>query len=288
MSTTLLMVGFQTDYFKSGKMPLKGTKRAAKKAEELLAWFREQNLPVVHVQQINQEEKASALQADSKGAAFHKALAPAEGEKVVQKHYPNSFQETDLAAYLKSKKTSSLVVAGTMTHLDIDVTVKAAKELGYDCTLISDACVTKKLTLEGKKVKADDVQLAYLAALQTTYAQVISSGKFLKKQAKEAKKQLKEVEAENKQQAKEAKKQIKEAEAENRQQEKKAEEPKAVKKPRPSRAKTAQKPAAAKTTQEKPAQEKPVQEKPTEEILVQEKPAQEKPVQEKEEPAVKA
>lgn len=62
-----------------------------------------------------------------------------------------------------------------MTHMCIDATVRAAKDLGYTSTLIEDACATRALEINGKKVAAEDVQTAFLAALSPFYATIQSS-----------------------------------------------------------------------------------------------------------------
>jgi nicotinamidase-related amidase len=62
----------------------------------------------------------------------------------------------------------------------IDTTTRAAADMGYSCTLISDACATRDLVFNDKKAKAADVQVAYMAALDGTFAQVISADQFLR------------------------------------------------------------------------------------------------------------
>jgi nicotinamidase-related amidase len=61
----------------------------------------------------------------------------------------------------------------------IDATTRAAKDLGYSCTLIGDACATKDLKIAGQTVKAGDVQTAFLAALNSTYSTVITAGEYI-------------------------------------------------------------------------------------------------------------
>ncbi len=70
---------------------------------------------------------------------------------------------------------TELVICGAMTHMCIDTTTRAASDLGYSCTLISDGCATRNLVFNEQKVKAADVQLAYLAALNGSFAHVIST-----------------------------------------------------------------------------------------------------------------
>ncbi len=106
------------------------------------------------------------------GAEIHDNVAPATGEKVIEKNFPNSFRDTDLLDYLRSEGITDLVVCGMMTQMCVDATVRAAKDFGFSCTVIGDACATKDLEIGGRTVSAADVQTAFLAALNYFYATV--------------------------------------------------------------------------------------------------------------------
>jgi nicotinamidase-related amidase len=49
-----------------------------------------------------------------------------------------------------------------MTHMCVDATTRAAKDLGFNITLIGDACATKNLEINGQKVAATDVHASFL------------------------------------------------------------------------------------------------------------------------------
>ena len=61
-----------------------------------------------------------------------------------------------------------------MTHMCIDTTVRAAFDLGFQSQLAGDACATRDLTWQGQVVPAAQVQMAFLAALDGTFATVLS------------------------------------------------------------------------------------------------------------------
>ena len=76
---------------------------------------------------------------------------------------------------LRKRQTTTLVIAGMMTHMCIDTTTRAAADLGFQCMLAHDACATRELTFGGLTVPAAQVQVAYLAALDGPFAQVRSA-----------------------------------------------------------------------------------------------------------------
>ncbi|MBN8883998.1 MAG: cysteine hydrolase [Salana multivorans] len=66
-------------------------------------------------------------------------LVPGEGEPVVQKHYGDSFEATDLEDVLAAAGVGHLVVTGAETDACIRSTIHGAFTRGYDVTLVGDA-----------------------------------------------------------------------------------------------------------------------------------------------------
>lgn len=175
----LLIIDVQNDYFEGGKAELVGSEAAVRNVGRILGRFRKDNLPVVHIQHLSVRPDASFFLPGSQGVEIHEAVKPLDREQVVVKHYPNSFRETELLDYLKSKGITDLVVTGMMTHMCVDATARAAKDFGFNCVVVGDACATKDLTVNGEKVKAHEVQTAFLAALSYFYAEVTTTDKYL-------------------------------------------------------------------------------------------------------------
>ena len=175
MRQALLVVDMQNDYFSGGKMELVGIEQAAKKAEQALELCRIKNLPIMHIQHISNREGATFFLPNTDGVLIHKDLTPKSGEQVVQKHLPNSFRETLLHEYLQQEDIQELIICGAMTHMCIDTTVRAAFDLGYSCIVLSDACATRDMEFGGMSIKASQVHAAFMAALSSPFAKVIST-----------------------------------------------------------------------------------------------------------------
>ena len=170
----LLLIDIQNDYFEGGSNRLCGSEEAAIEASRLVKYFRIRNLPVVHVQHISTRAGAKFFLPDTIGAEIYHSVSPKDDEPVVIKYTPNSFFKTDLKSILDSMNITDLTVCGMMTHLCIDTTVRAAKDLGYNSTVVYDACATKDLKFQEESLEAKDVQLAFLAALYPYFAQICS------------------------------------------------------------------------------------------------------------------
>jgi len=175
MTHALLLIDIQNDYFPGGLYPLSEPQAAADKAAQVLAAYRAQGKPVIHIQHIATRPGATFFLPDSLGAEIHASVAPLPGEAVLTKAYPNSFRETGLQALLTQLNVTHLTVAGMMTHRCVDTTVRAAFDLGYQIELIHDACATRDLSHAGTDVPAAQVQVAYMAALSVGFARVVTA-----------------------------------------------------------------------------------------------------------------
>ena len=175
MSTALVLIDLQNDYFPGGAMELVGSDAAVANAAQLLAAFRRAKAPVVHVQHIAKRPGATFFLPGTPGAEIHAAVRPAAGETLVVKHFPNAFRETTLLDALRAAGATRIVFAGMMTHMCVDTTVRAAADLGFACDLAHDACATRDLAFGGRTVDAASVHLAYVAGLNGAFANVRSA-----------------------------------------------------------------------------------------------------------------
>lgn len=175
MHSALLLIDIQNDYFPGGAMQLEGSRDAGQRAAALLAAFRGKGLPVIHVQHVSTRPGATFFLPDTEGVEIHHSVAPRDGEAVVRKHFPNSFRETPLLDQLREQRVTDLVIAGMMTHMCVDTTVRAAFDLGFVIQLAHDACATRALSFGGSTVAAADVQAAFMASLNGLFAKVRSA-----------------------------------------------------------------------------------------------------------------
>jgi nicotinamidase-related amidase len=175
MSTALVLIDLQNDYFPGGAMELVGSDEAVANAARLLEAFRRKGAPAIHVQHIAQRPGATFFLPGTPGAQIHAAVRPAPEEPLVVKHFPNGFRETTLLDALRTAGATRIVFAGMMTHMCVDTTVRAAADLGFACDLAHDACATRDLAFGGRTVDAASVHIAYLAALNGAFASVRST-----------------------------------------------------------------------------------------------------------------
>ncbi len=179
VNTALVLVDIQNEYFPGGKRELDGALPASLKARQLLEYFRQNSMPVFHIQHIADRPGKATFMPGTDGIKFHANVAPLPVESVFVKHYPNSFRDTPLLDALREGGIQRLVVAGSMTHMCIDTTVRAGYDLGFEILLAADACATRSLSYLGQTIPAQQVHAVFLAAIDGTFAKVLSVDEIL-------------------------------------------------------------------------------------------------------------
>ena len=178
MKEALLLIDIQNDYFPGGKMELVSMEEAAKKAGELLKAFRTAGKPVFFIKHMSTRSDATFFVPGTQGMDIHPSVNPLPNETVIEKHFPNSFLQTDLLSVLKESEVTDLIICGAMSHMCIDTTVRAAKELGFKCTLIADACATRNLKFAEEILPAQTVHASFMAALDGMFATIMTADEY--------------------------------------------------------------------------------------------------------------
>jgi nicotinamidase-related amidase len=175
----LLVIDIQNFYFDGGRIPLVGSVEASLQAKAVLGAFRARKIPVIHIQHLPQGTETFEPGITDRQYAIQANVAPLAGESVVVKHFANSFRGTPLQALLKDLNIRTLVIVGMQTHMCVEAAVRAGADLGYNVIVVEDACATRDLKLHETTVPAASVHAAVLAALNGTYAKVVTSGEIL-------------------------------------------------------------------------------------------------------------
>jgi nicotinamidase-related amidase len=141
----------------------------------LLAAWREEGLPIVHIRH-DSVERESPYRPDRPGNRFKPETAPRTGEAVVAKHTRSAFVDTALEATLDKFGATTLVICGALTHNSLEATARHAADLGYRVFVVADACWAVDLAMrEGRPWPAEIVHRLALACLDGEYGDVVDS-----------------------------------------------------------------------------------------------------------------
>ena len=112
----IIVVDLQKDYLATGSFALVGIDEAAANAAKVIEAAHSAGDKVIHVRHENPAD-ASFFVHGTEGTEIIPAVAPAEGELVITKNYPNAFRETELKQALDADGIKDVVVVGAMSHM---------------------------------------------------------------------------------------------------------------------------------------------------------------------------
>ena len=167
----VIIIDAQREYL-DGALGLPGIDARLAQIESLLARARKAGTPVFHVRHLGRA--GGLFDPEGDGSQILAAAGPAEGETVVEKRLPNAFAGTDLDERLRGLGVKKLIFAGFMTHMCISSSVRAAFDLGYDCTVVASASGTRALPRADSSgvLSADEMHAAALAGLADRFATI--------------------------------------------------------------------------------------------------------------------
>jgi nicotinamidase-related amidase len=172
--SALILIDCQNTY-REGVMQLEGVEPALEQCKMLLERFRAAGRPVIHIQ--HNAGVGTPYDVTAPIGAIAEVVAPRDGEPVVVKAYPSSFEQTNLAAILKDYGVEELTLAGFMTHVCVNSTARAAFNLGFKPTVVAAATATRSLpSPTGGVTPAKTLHDASLTALSDIFAVVVPAG----------------------------------------------------------------------------------------------------------------
>lgn len=149
--TALVIIDVQKGLFTIEDFPLYKEDVLIRNIRTLIKKAHSTGVQILFIQ--HNELKGKRLETDTENWKIHPSIAPKSKDITVQKYNSDSFMNTVLDEELKKKKITRLVVAGLMTPMCIDTSVRSAVSHGYDVVLIQDA----HSTIDSEILKAPQI-----------------------------------------------------------------------------------------------------------------------------------
>jgi nicotinamidase-related amidase len=176
VSTGIVVIDIQNDYFPGGAYPLSGSEPAAVVARDVLDSARALGTTVLHFQHLATEADATFFIPGTAGVEIYPLVAPVAQERQITKGSANAFVGTGLERLLRDENIDHLVIMGMMSSMCIDATTRAALDLGFAVTVLHDACAAPDFEFQGTEVPGASVHAAFMAALRDAGADVLAAG----------------------------------------------------------------------------------------------------------------
>ncbi len=138
--TALIVIDVQRGMFAFPDQPPHDGEAVLSRIADLVARARETSTPLIFVQ--HDGGAGHPLEKPTEGWGVHPGTGYRAGDAVVEKRYPDAFQDTNLQERLADLDVSTLILTGMMTEYCVDTTCRRAFSLGYDVILASDAHTT--------------------------------------------------------------------------------------------------------------------------------------------------
>ncbi|MEO5494631.1 MAG: cysteine hydrolase family protein [Sphingomonas sp.] len=173
-NTALLVIDMQVG-FDDPSWGARNNSDAEEKAAALIAAWRAQGAPVIHVHH-DSPEPDGRLRRGTPGNLPKPETRPIDGECVYRKAFNSAFIGTSLDEDLRAMGADTLVIVGLTTNHCVSTTVRMASNLGFLTFVAADATAAfDRANLDGRIRTAADVHDAALSDLQGEFAEVVSS-----------------------------------------------------------------------------------------------------------------
>ena len=137
MPTALIVIDVQNDLVDA--LPAERRADLLDAIGALVRQARQSGTPVVYVRH---NEDDGPLRVQTPPWEIAAAIAPSDGEPVVDKRFGDAFQETDLAGVLSARDAGEVVLCGMQSDFCVDATARGAVKRGYRVTVVEDAHAT--------------------------------------------------------------------------------------------------------------------------------------------------
>jgi nicotinamidase-related amidase len=142
---------------------------------ELLAAFREHNVPIFHIRHEGTRPGSSFLP-NGTGFPVKDEAREIEGEPVIVKQVNSAVIGTDLEKRLRAADIRTLVICGATTNHCVETTTRMAGNLGFDARLVRDATWTfDRVGPDGDVHTAADIHAMTLSNLNGEFARIVSA-----------------------------------------------------------------------------------------------------------------
>lgn len=134
--TALIIIDVQKGMFDKSN-PVYGAEKLLDNISKLIEKARQVKLPIIYIQ--HNARPGAALEKGSEAWEIHTHITPQQSDSVIEKSYPDSFQDTRLHEKLEELEVKELILCGIQTEVCVDTTTRRAFSQGYSCTLVMDA-----------------------------------------------------------------------------------------------------------------------------------------------------
>lgn len=145
----------------------------------LLTAWRGRALPTVHIRH-DSVVADSYLRPELPGNDYKDEVRPLPGETEFGKTCNSAFVGTGLEKYLRDQGFGRLIVVGLTTDHCVSATTRSAADLGFDVTLVADACAAfERRGYDGRYYSGEEIHRVNIVSLDGEFCRVRQTAQLL-------------------------------------------------------------------------------------------------------------
>jgi nicotinamidase-related amidase len=179
MRRALVVIDVQNEYV-SGKLPIEfpAVEMSLANIGRAMDTAREAGIPIVVVQTASPPD-APVFARGSQGWQLHDVVRSRAWDHYVDKSLPSAFAGTDLAEWIAAQGVDTLTVAGYMTQMCDDSTVRQAVHSGLLVEFLHDAAGAVSFENRAGRATAEEIHRVFTVVMQTRFAAVMSTAEWI-------------------------------------------------------------------------------------------------------------
>ena len=139
-NTALIVIDLQEEYYDEGRpWYVPDGPRVLENTKRLLEAARDSGAEVVHVRHVNPDPDAEVFALGSEYTEIIDEVDVRDGEPLITKTKPGSFQNTELDSILTRRGVENVVLCGLLSFICVDTTAREADARGYNPLYVRDA-----------------------------------------------------------------------------------------------------------------------------------------------------
>jgi nicotinamidase-related amidase len=178
MGRALLVIDVQREYF-DGAFPIRHPVGHLNTILETMDGAQKANIPTVVVRHHQPDPESPVFRKGSDLWQLHKEVESRPRDVLIDKQWPGSFTDTPLDLFLKDRRIEAVCIAGYMTQVCCDTTLRQAFHRGYKVEFLRDATGTLDVQNKAGSVTAEQLHESILVAQQMFFSDVIDTKTWL-------------------------------------------------------------------------------------------------------------
>ncbi len=178
MKRALLVIDVQNEYF-FGKLPVSYPKGSFANILRAMDAAVARQVPVAVIRHASPLAASPVFRAQTPEWALHPEVEARPRDVLIEKHWPDSFHDTTLQAWLQSQAIDTITISGYMTQMCCDTTARRGFHLGYQVEFLADATGTLDFANAAGAISAEALHRAVLVTQASRFSTVLTTQAWL-------------------------------------------------------------------------------------------------------------